>query len=87
MCSGCGSPRTFSMDPDSHGHYVAKVVRCNGCTEQAEAGRKNEKAKPGSYLVVKPDEAVEHAMDSPFLNVAPETWRLLGEDPPTDDDE
>ena len=36
-CSGCGQPRTESMDPDNQGAYAAKRFVCFACEAKHRA--------------------------------------------------
>lgn len=71
-CPGCGTPRTYGMDPDAAGHFHAQTATCYGC---AALDRENERrgdkpAPPGQRQYVAPDQVLEHAMTYP-IHVAP----------------
>ena len=64
ICSGCGMPRTYSMDPDSRNHYHAiDPAGCNGCRALATA-KKGKQNEPHLYYSVQPDEALVAAMEA-----------------------
>lgn len=64
LCRGCGQPRTYSMDPDSRGHYHSPdPAGCNGC-RALHAAQKGKKGEPYLYYHVEPDEALAAAMES-----------------------
>jgi len=35
LCSGCGQPRSESMDKDNQFHYESTALRCHGCAAVA----------------------------------------------------
>lgn len=66
LCRGCGQPRTYSMDPDSRGHYHAPdPAGCNGCRELQRA-QKSAKGDSNGHLYwhVEPSEALVAAMEA-----------------------
>lgn len=64
-CSGCGHPRTESMDIDNAETYQTKIIKCHACAAreartielQEEAGEKANKKLVGKSVIVLPREA------------------------------
>ena len=45
-CSGCGQPRSESMDRDGEFAYVAEPIRCHACAALARASRDFTESNP-----------------------------------------
>lgn len=67
-CPGCGTPRTYGMDPDSKGRLHVKAATCHGCAELDRENRKrgDKPAPPGQRDYVAPDDALAWAMRHPI---------------------
>ena len=39
MCSGCGLPKSETMDPEMHGRYEAVPLTCFACAERDAESR------------------------------------------------
>lgn len=66
LCPGCGTPRTYSMDPDAAGRFRDATVTCHGCATSQRAQDAQPKPPPGTYRTVTPDEGLTHAMHYPI---------------------
>jgi len=65
LCSGCGQPRTYSMDKSSRDHYhVGLPFGCNACRALGDARKSNKKFEPHQYYSVQPDEGLAAAMEA-----------------------
>lgn len=71
-CPGCGTPRTYGMDPDAAGHYHTRTSTCHACAaiDSAHDKRDGRSLPPGVKEFAAPDGALEHAMTYP-IHVAP----------------
>lgn len=73
----CGHPLTFTLDPDSRGHFVPHDVTCWAChvveSRAVAAAKQGRTPPPGQIVSVSPSEALRHAMANPLpgMGMAP----------------
>jgi len=53
ICSGCGQPRSESMDPENEFRYRPTVLRCHACKTVADAADNlsEQKTKTGGLMI------------------------------------
>lgn len=84
LCPGCGTPRTYGMDPDAAGHYHDRSGTCHACAARERAEQNGPKNKaPGQYRYTVPDDVLVHAMTYPIhVNPTPTLWTPVHNDEP-----